>query len=129
MKRALLVVFAALFLSSCSLYVIDSNETSLEYYSPKSSANDVAYLETVDKPHEMIGIVTVNVERTQSENDTAKTEIINKLKQEAATMGGDAITNIQTNAGTGAWAKAKPKKLFGNANIRTNFTADVVVFK
>ena len=56
-------------------------------------------------------------------------DVIDKLKYEAAILGGDAITNITTNAGTGKWAKIKPKKLFGNANVRTNFVADVIVFK
>ena len=66
----------------------------------------------------------VNGERTDSLE-----EIIPKMKYEAAMLGGDAITNIRTNAGTGKWAQIKPKQIFGNANLRINFVADVLVFK
>jgi len=125
MKRlAIFTLFIAFCLSACSLYTIDSESTTYDFYPAKASTNDVAYLETVSQAHDVIGNVTVNAERNQKIQ-----EVLEKLKKEAAVLGGDAVTNIRTNAGTGKWAKIKPKKLFGNANIRSNYTADVVVFK
>ena len=124
MKNILLLAFFLLFTSGCSLYQIDCESTTFDYYPSKASPKDVAYLEIVNKSYDIIGHVTVNAERNQK-----RKEVLEKLKYEAAILGGDAITNITTNAGTGKWAKIKPKELFGNANVRTNFVADVIVFK
>ncbi len=125
MKRSILFfITMAFFTSGCSLYQLDLESTATDYHPAKPSKNEVAYLENTNKPYEVIGRVTVNAERNQKMN-----EGIDKLKYEAAILGGDAITNITTNAGTGKWARIKPKNLFGNANIRTNFVADVIVFK
>ena len=125
MKRFAILLLGVFFLTNaCSLYQIDSESTSFDYFPSKSSKDEVAYLERVHQPHKVIGRVTVNVERNQLMEN-----VIDKLKQEAAVLGGDAITNIVTNAGTGKWAKIKPKKLFGNANVRSNYVADVIVFE
>ncbi len=113
----------ALFMSACSLYHIDSENVTFDYHPQKSSKNDVAYLEKVDQPYDVIGRAIVNAQRNQKMED-----VIDKLKYEAAILGGNAITNITTNAGTGKWAKAKPKFL-QNANIRVNFVADVIILK
>ncbi len=51
-----------------------------------------------------------------------------KLKNEAAILGGDAITDIQTDSDD-LWKKVKPQKLFGNAYTRAKYTAKVVVLK
>lgn len=127
-KRTLILISLAAGLCistcACSLYQIDFESSSDSYYPAKASTKEVVYLETVNRPYDIIGTATVNAERNQKLDD-----VIEKLKLEAALLGGDAITNIQTNAGTGKWATIKPKKIFGNANIRTNFVAQVIVLK
>ena len=113
--------------SSCSFYQIDSNVTSDHIFPSKASPSEITYLENMDdltQPYEIIGQITVNAERRQSFQ-----EVIGKMKKEAALLGGDCVTNIRVNAGTGQWAKIKPKKIFGNANIRSNYIADVIVFE
>ena len=115
-------LFFMFLVSACSFYNIKSEETTLDYYPPRSSKDSVVYIENVDKPHTIIGNVTVNVERNQ-----AFSEILDKMKQEAAVLGGDAITDITQDVGKGRWAKIKPK-LFANSNIRQNYNAKVIVF-
>ncbi len=124
MFRTVFLVATMFLLSSCSFYKVDSDLTSTQFHPSKGSTSEVTYLEVVSQPYDVIGTVTVNAERNQRLND-----VIERMKREAAGMGGDAITNIRTNAGTGKWAKIKPKKLFGNANVRTNFIADVIAYK
>ena len=117
------VVFAFL-AAGCSIYQIDSKpENNAAYYPPKKSPLEIVYLESLDKPHEVIGTVTVTTERRQ-----ALENIIPKMQYEAAILGGDAITDIETDA-TGAWKKIKAQALLGNAYIRANYSAKVVVFK
>lgn len=111
------------FLSGCTLYQIDSKDMTQDFYPPKKNIADVTYLEKVDQPYIEIAIVTVNIERRRGLED-----VLPKLKQEAAILGGDAITDIQTDA-TGAWKKYAPQKLMGNAYIRANYTAKVLVLK
>src|SRR4051794_6343958 len=106
MKRSifgLLLLTAAL--SGCSVYQINSKDTTQDFYPPKTSIEDVKYLETVDQPYEQIGIVTVDTERRATLQD-----VLPKLRQEAAIMGGDAITDVQSNSGTG-WKNVKLQKL------------------
>ena len=110
-------------LTGCSVFQIDSRTEGSKYYPPKISTNDVVYLESLDKPTEVIGTVTVTTERRQ-----ALENVIPKMLYEASVMGGDAITDIQTDA-TGTWKKIKPQALLGNAYIRSNYSAKVVVFK
>ncbi len=121
--KALIPIFLMFFISACSFYKVDSRNTTEEYYPPKHSSADVVYLEKVSRPHALIGTVTVNAERNKP-----VTDVIEKMKQEAAIIGGDAITNIQTD-GSGLWKKLPAQKLVGNAYVRANFTADVVVFE
>ncbi len=115
-RKLFALLVGTLFLSACSLYRIDADETSLDFFPSKSSGKDIVYLEKVDRPYEVLGTLTVNTERRWD-----KDEVIQKLKREAAFIGGDAITNIQE----------KPPALKGklsNAYLRTNYTADVVRF-
>lgn len=124
MKKNLTLLLGIIFLASaCTLYRIESEEIASTFYQPKESDDQVTYLENVSQPHEIIGFVTVNAERNQSME-----EVIKRMRHEAAVLGGDAITNITTNA-SGSWQKVPPKKLLGNAYVRANFTATVVVFK
>ena len=114
-------VFFTFLTSSCTMYRIDSQSLSEEYYPPKHSAKDVVFMENLEQPHKVIGVVTVNAERRQQMDD-----VIEKMKYEAAIIGGDAITNIKTDA-SGLWKKLPAQKLVGNAYVRANFTADVVI--
>ena len=124
MKRILFTfLFLAVFSSGCSIYQIDSKDTSQDYYVPKTSIENVAYIEKVDKPYTEIGIVTVTTERCQSWQ-----EVLPKLKQEAGMLGADAITDVQNDA-TNLWKKIAPRKLLGNAYIRTTYTARAIVWK
>ncbi len=123
MKKIFLLFVLAGVLTGCTLYQIDSRDTTQDYYPPKTDISQVQYLEKVDRAFDQIGIVTVTTERRKSLED-----VLPKLKQEAAILGGDAITDIQTNA-TGTWKKIKFQKLFGNAYIRATYSAKVIVFK
>jgi len=123
MRDIILLLCLFISISGCSFYAIDSKETSQDFYPPKKSLNDVKYLETVDQPYEEIGVVIVTTERRQSMED-----VISKMKYEAAVLGGDVITELQTDA-TGTWKKIKAQKLLGNAYIRAKFSAKVLVLK
>ena len=122
MKRCIILAVVCLPLWACTLYQISSDDTTLTFYAPKASTAGIEYLDTVTQPHEVIATVTVNAERNQSMD-----EILGKMKQEAAELGGDALTNMRTNAGTGRWASVKPH-LLKNSHVRANFVVDVVAF-
>lgn len=107
----------------CSFYRIDSQDTTLEFYEPKSSPEEVVYLENVDKPHVEIGTVYVTSERNQSFD-----EVLYMIKKEAAILGGDAITDVQSDA-TGIWKKYLKADLVKNAYVIATFSAKVVVYK
>lgn len=124
MKRTILpILLLTAFLSGCTVYQIDSKDSTLDFYPPKQTIEEVKYLETVDAPFVEIGVVTVVAERRQTFDD-----ILPKLLQEAAILGGDAITDVQTNAG-GVWKNVKIQKLLGNAYVRSHYTAKVIVLK
>jgi len=124
MKRILFTfLFLAIFSSGCSIYQIDSKETSQDYYVPKTSVDDVAYVEKVDKPYIEIATVTVTTERRQSTDD-----VIPKLKQEAGMLGADAITDVKSDA-TDLWKSLPSQKVIGNAYIRSTYTAKAIVWK
>ena len=125
MNKIYSLIFIVLLTAGCSIYSVDSQSLSEEFYPSKSSANDVVYLETVTQPHEVIATVVVNTERRQQQK---MEDVIEKMKREAAILGGDAITDIKTNAG-GTWKRLPAQKLIGNAYVRANFSASVVVFK
>jgi hypothetical protein len=95
-----------------------------ETFYPAKNTEDVVYLESVDREHEVIGTVIVNGERKQRNMD----DVIQKMRREAAILGGDAITNIQSDA-TGVWKKLPAHETLKNAYVRANYTASVVVFK
>lgn len=116
------LLFSLLVLNGCSVYQIDSNPSNATYYPPKKSPSEIVYLESLNRPHEIIGTVVVTTERRQ-----ALENIIPKMQYEAAMLGGDAITDIETDA-TGSWKKIKAKALLGNAYIRANYSAKVIVF-
>jgi len=124
MKKTILLLIACIFsTSACSLYHISSEDITTNYYPSKQRANDVLLLEDVDRPHEVIGTVIVNAERRQY-----LSEVIWKMKREAAILGGDAITDIKTDA-TGAWKELPAQAIIGNGYVRTNFSATIIVFK
>ncbi len=124
MKQTLLILlFLVVFASGCTVYQIDSKDTSQDFYPPKTSIDDVVYMEKVDKPYTEIGTVTVTTERNQTLSD-----VLPKLKQEAAVLGADAITDLQASS-SDLWKKLKPQQLLGNAYIRTDYTAKAIVWK
>jgi len=123
MKRILFsLLFLAVFSSGCTVYQIDSKDTSDDYFVPKTNIDDVAYVENTDKPYTQIAEVSVTTERRQ-----VLTDVLPKLKQEAGNLGADAITDIESDA-TGFWKKYAPKDL-SNAYIRSTYTAKAIVWK
>jgi hypothetical protein len=122
LKNSYTAIFLLLIFAGCSFYNIDSQDTTLDFYPPKASADQVAYLDKVDQPHEVIGIVTVDTERNRPLD-----EVVAKMRHEAAILGGDAIMDVRQDPGDGAGPKVK--KYFGNVNIRVRYTAKVVLFK
>jgi len=86
-------------------------------------AGDVVFLEKSDRPCEVIGYVNVNAERRQ-----LFSEVLEKMKREAAIMGGDAITDLRSDA-TGQWKRLPAQQIIGNAYVRANFTVSVIIFK
>ncbi|MFC1510355.1 hypothetical protein ACFL49_01725 [Candidatus Omnitrophota bacterium] len=123
MIRILTVISLIFLTSGCTLYRINSEELTSDYYKSKQSADDVMYIETLDKPHEVIGRITVNAERRQRVS-----EVVEKMKKEAAILGGDVITDIQSDA-TGEWKSLPAQQVIGNAYVRANFSATVAVIK
>ena len=91
-----LFVFTLIF-AGCSLYSINFEDVNDVSHPAKSSPMDVIYLEKMDRSGDVIGYVTVNTERR-----TPLKEVIEKLKPQAALLGGDAITNIESDA-SGFW--------------------------
>jgi hypothetical protein len=124
MKRLLFAfLFLAIFSSGCTIYQINSKETSPDLYVSKTSIDDVQYVEKTDKPYTEIAEIAVTTERNQAFQD-----VLPKLKQEAGMLGADAITDVQSDA-TDLWKKVAPKKLLGNAYIRATYTAKAIVWK
>jgi len=124
MKHTLFILlFLAVCTSGCTVYQIDSKDTSQDFYTPKTSIDDVVYLEKVDKPYTEIGTVTVTTERNQALSD-----VLPKLKQEAAVLGADAITDLQASS-SDMWKRLKPQQLLGNAYLRTDYTVKAIVWK
>jgi hypothetical protein len=109
--------------AGCSVYHIDSKDTTMDFYPSKTSLSQVVYLEKVDRPYVQIGEVVVNTERRQN-----LSQVIDKMRYEAAVLGGDAITDVRSNA-TGTWKSLAGQDLIGNAYVRANFTAKVIIFK
>lgn len=123
MKKILPIILFSTLISGCTFYQVDSMDTTKEYYAPKTDIAQVQFLEKVDRAFDEIGVVTVVTERRQSLQD-----VLPKLQQEAAILGGDAITDIQVGSGDD-WKKVKPYKLMGNAYIRSTYKAKVIIFK
>ena len=123
MMKFLKLFFLIACLSGCSLYRITSDETTSDHYPPKFSSDAVLYLKKVPQPYKVIGYVKINTERNQKEE-----EIINKLKHEAAAMGGDAITNVSIVKNENS-SRNKLTRILENARLRESYRADVVVFE
>ncbi len=122
MTKTIIILLCVVFLtSSCSIYRVNFEEVTGNYYSA-TKPEDVQVVEQVSQPHEIVGFITVNTERNQKMED-----VLYRMKTEAAKLGGDAITNIQSNA-TGSWKKVPAQNLVGNAYVRANFSASVVAF-
>lgn len=126
MKKLYTAIFVISLLTGCSVYQLDSKDSVTNFHPPKKDSSEIVYLETTDKPFEEIGTVTVTTERRQSTE-----EILQMIKLEAATLGADAIMDLQSDA-TGSWKAIKPiklQKILSNAYIRANYSAKAIVFK
>ena len=121
-KKIVALIILVCLTSSCSIYHITSTSTTDDYY-PAQETTEVVYLDRIDDAYTIIGAITVNAERRQRLDN-----VIEKMKREAAIMGGEAITDIQSNA-TGPWKRLPIQQTIGNAYVRANFTASVVVRK
>lgn len=121
-KKFLYTITLAIALSACSVYRIDSEDITTEYYPSKSSPSEVVYLEEPDRNFKIIGYVKINAERRQRLG-----EIIEKMKREAAILGADGITNIKSDA-TGRWKQLPAQDIIGNGYVRANFTSTAIVF-
>jgi len=117
------LLFLSVFSSGCTVYQINSKEISQDYYVPKTSIDDVAYIEKTDKSYTQIATVIVTTERRQPLDD-----VLPKLKQEAGMLGADAIIDLQSEA-TDFWKALPTQKLIRNAYIRTTYTAKAIVWK
>jgi len=122
-KLTLLLFSLVIAMSACSIYHVRSEDITTDYHPSKSSIKDVSLLENVTQPHEVIGYITVNAERSQNMN-----EIIERIKYEAAVLGADAVTNIKSDA-SGTWKKLPVQKFIGNGYVRANFSATAIVLK
>ena len=122
-KNVIFLIMFVFLASGCSIISVDSKEMTEDIYPSKSSKDQVVYLEEVNQPHKVIATVVVNTERNQRVSD-----VIEKMKYEAAILGGDAITDLRTDAG-GIWKKLPVQKFVSNAYVRASFTASVVVFQ
>jgi len=122
MKKMICFVFCLAIVSTgCSIYRIDSEDLPNNTYPAKPSAAAVEYIPNIGKlPHEIIGYAIVQAERSQPFE-----EISLRLRHEAARLGGDAITNIETDS-TGFWKKLPAQKIIGNAYVRAKFRATVI---
>ncbi len=96
-------------LPACSVYRIDSQDTTSDSYPPKASYHEVVYLEKIDKPYEITGEVTVSVENSRGFSD-----VLLQMRDQAALLGGDAITAVSSGR---------------EGSLRTRYTAKVAVFK
>ncbi len=124
MRSLFILIFCISLMSTgCSIYHVNSEETLTDYIPPKTSVDQVVYLEKIDRPHETVGYITVNTERNQRLND-----VIARMRYEASILGADAITDIHTNS-SGVWQKLPAQKFIGNGYVRANFRATAVVFK
>jgi len=119
-KKAFTLIALVLLVSSCSIYHVSSINTTDDYY-PSKEVKEVPYLENIGQEYSVIGIVTVNAERHQQIS-----EVLRKMKREAAILGGDAITDVKTDA-SGAWKRLPAQQIIGNAYVRANFTCSVVI--
>lgn len=122
MIKQLLFLSLVLCISGCSIYRVDSQDTTLDFYPPKSSANEVLYLEKAEKPHEVIGIVSVTTEKVQPLES-----VVEKMRMEAALLGGDAITDVKPAGRPSTYLGRL--ELLKNASINARYTAKVIKFK
>jgi len=123
MKKFLFLFILTFFTSACSVYHVTSDDTTGDVYPQKHSPQEILYLETVDRPFEIIGYVHVTTERRQQMSD-----VIERMKYEAAIIGGDAIVDITSDA-TGTWKKLPAQNFIKNGYVRANFSATVIIFK
>jgi len=89
LRAIVLIIVTSVLFTGCSLYRVDSQDVSSDFYPPKNSADQVVYLDTLDKPYEVIGLVRITTDRTSPMGD-----VVAKMRYEAAILGADAVTDI-----------------------------------
>ena len=95
--------------SGCSVVRIDSEETSFDINVPKNAADKIVFQDKIDGPYEIIGIVSVSAEKAKTLED-----VLPRMRQEAAVLGGDVLTGISI----------EPEGVF-----RVKYTAKVAALK
>ena len=105
----LFLMVAALMNAGCSVYHVDSEDTTLDFYPPKNSVEKVLYLEKVERPCEVIGMVNVTVDKGRPFD-----EVVTKMRSEAAVLGGDAVTAVRPEP---------------DGPLRIKYTGRIVAFK
>lgn len=111
-KMSFLISALSLIISGCTFYNVNGEAIHLKPGRDKSP-HEIQYLETVHVPYDVVGHVSVYTERRNSMDDIA-----DKMKRQAAILGGDAIINITPVESGRGWT-----------TIRTTFTGTVIVFK
>ena len=107
-RSAVLTMVCAVLFAGCSLYRVDSKNVSSDFYPPKDSVDQVVYLEKVEKPCDVIGIVKVT-----AEGENSREEVISKMRHEGEMLGADAITDISSE----------------HDSFHVRYTAKAVVYK
>ncbi len=108
LRSAVLMMVCSVLLAGCTLCRVDSKDLSSDFYPPKDSADQVVYLEKLDKPYDLIGVVKITTERLSPRED-----VLARMRYEAAILGADAITEIESD----------------QQPFRVQYTAKAVVFK
>lgn len=108
LRVILLLILGVVSWNGCSFYRVDSKDMSTDIFPPKDTAEKVVYLEKVDKPYIVIGIVNLSTQRR-----SPRDEVVARMRQEAAILGGDAITELVCD----------------NAPVQVHYTAKVIVLK
>jgi hypothetical protein len=108
LRAVVLIIVSFMLFTGCSLYRVDSKDLSSDFYPPKDSVDQVVYLEKLDKPYDVIGLVKITTDRI-----SPREEVVAKMRYEAAIIGADAVTDIVSV----------------HAPLRVEYTAKAIVFK
>jgi hypothetical protein len=108
LRPAVVIIIFSVIVAGCSLYRVDSKDLSSDLYLPKDSADQIVYIEKLDKPYDVIALLKITADRTSPLED-----ILVRMRYEAAVLGADAVTDVVSD----------------HALLRVEYTAKAVVFK